>query len=136
MAASDVARDYFERQTRGDVEGALALFAPDARFSGPMGQLPFPDGVRAYLAGFQESFAGNGFRLSNVFESGDEVAVEGVWFGTQSGPLQLPDGNAIPATGKTVEAPFATLFTVLDGRIVEHRGYWDMAGFITQLVQR
>jgi ketosteroid isomerase-like protein len=32
-----------------------------------------------------------------------------------------------------VRAPFATIFRVRDGKIVAHRGYWDLAGFVAQL---
>jgi predicted ester cyclase len=133
MSQSDVARVYFDRQNAGDIDGALGQFAAGARFLGPMGMIPFPEGVRAYLEGFAESFPGNGFEITNVFGSGDQVAVEGFWFGTHNGPLSMPDGAQMAATGKAVRAPFATLFTIQDGKIVEHRGYWDMAGFLTQL---
>jgi ketosteroid isomerase-like protein len=47
--------------------------------------------------------------------------------------MSLPDGRTVPATRKSVRAPFVTMFTVRDGKIVSHRGYWDMAGFIAQL---
>jgi hypothetical protein len=43
MSASDVARAYFEHQTEGDMDATLHQFGQDARFIGPMGELPFPD---------------------------------------------------------------------------------------------
>lgn len=133
MSASDVARRYFESQTHGDIEGALDLFSQDAHFQGPFGEVPLPDGVRAYLQSFQDSFAGNGFEITNLIEQGDQVAVEGIWFGTHSGPLRLPDGSEIAPTNRTIRAPFATVIKVDADKITAHRGYWDMAGFMAQL---
>jgi ketosteroid isomerase-like protein len=39
----------------------------------------------------------------------------------------------MPEGSHELFAPFVTLFTVRDGRIASHRGYWDMAGFLAQL---
>jgi len=133
LSAVDVARRYFDLQSNGDVEGALGLFAPDARFIAPFGELPLPEGVRGYLQGFQVSFPGNGFEVTNVIEQGEQVAIEGYWIGTHSGPMTLPDGSEMAPTNKRVRAPFVTVFQVRDGTIREHRGYWDMAGFMAQL---
>lgn len=133
MDGAGVARRYFDLAEAGDTDGALALFAGVARFVGPMGELPLPDGVRAYLESYATSFPGNRFEITNVFEAGDQVAVEGYWSGRHSGPMVLPDGSSLPPTNRQVRAPFATIFTVRDGRIIEHRGYWDMAGFIAAL---
>ena len=132
MSNAEIARQYFANASR-NVDAALALFAPGAEFLFPLGALPMPDGVRAYLGGYAQSFPDSGFDLTNVFEQGDQVAVEGFWFGTHTGPMQLPDGTSVPATQRKVRAPFATLFTIRAGKITSHRGYWDMAGFMMQL---
>jgi len=36
-------------------------------------------------------------------------------------------------TNRPVRAPFVTIFRVSEGRIVSHRSYWDLAGFLAQL---
>lgn len=133
MSITAIAERYFDAVTAGDVAGALGLFGPNAEFLAPMGALPVPDGVQAYLGGFDASFPGGRFEIGNVIEADDQVAVEGVWVGTQTGPMSLPDGTTLPATNRTVRAPFVTLFRIADGRIASHRGYWDMAGFMAQL---
>jgi steroid delta-isomerase-like uncharacterized protein len=133
MSNRAIAEGYFSSVSKNDIEGALGVFTKEAQFVAPMGPVPFPDGVRAFLGGYATSFPGHGFEITNVVEAGDQVAVEGVWLGKHTGPMTLPTGKTIPPTGKTVRAPFVTLFTVRDGRIVSHRGYWDMAGFLAQL---
>src|SRR5688572_28135336 len=98
--ARDLAAQYFAATERGDIDGALASFAPDAEFIGPMGRLPMPEGVRAYLGGYAGSFPDARFEIHHVIEAGDEVVLEGEWVGTHTGPLIFPDGTTLPATGK------------------------------------
>jgi steroid delta-isomerase-like uncharacterized protein len=129
----EIAERYFRSIERGDVAAALACLAPGAEFTNPLGAMPVPDGVRAMLDGYVSAFPHNRFEVKNAVESGDQVVLEGDWVGTHKGPLPLPSGQSIPASGRAVRAPFATVFRVRDGRIVSHRSYWDLAGFLTQL---
>ena len=131
--AAKTAEAYFSALSNGDVDGAVDLIADDGNYRTPMGRLPGKDVIRQYLAGFDAAFPDAHFDIEHVIESGDTVAVEGVYQGRHEGPLALPDGSALPATGRTVHAPFATMFTVSGGRITSHRPYWDLAGFMAQL---
>ena len=133
MSNRSVAESYFQAVTRRDVEGALATFAPGAEFVEPSGGVPFPDGVRAMLTGYDTAFPGSRFEVKLAVEAGADVAIEGIWSGKHAGPMQLPDGRSIPATNRDVRAPFVTVFRVRGGKIVSHRAYWDMAGFMAQL---
>ena len=132
MSNKSIAMKYFENATKNP-EAALACFAAGADFLSPMGALPVPDGVRAFLCGYHESFPDSGFDITRMVEDGDQIVAEGFWFGTHTGPMQLPDGKTIPPTLRKVWAPFATLLTIRDGKILSHRGYWDLAGFMMQL---
>jgi steroid delta-isomerase-like uncharacterized protein len=131
--AKTLAEQYFAAVGRGDVEQALSLIAADADFQTPAGRAPMPDGVRAVLNGYVVAFPGNRFEVTRTFGSGDEVAVEGHWVGKHSGPLRLPDGSELPATGKTVRVPYVTLFGLKGNQITSHHAYWDMASFLGQL---
>jgi steroid delta-isomerase-like uncharacterized protein len=131
--AREIAERYFRNIEQGDVAGALACLAPGAEFINPLGAMPVPDGVRMMLEGYVSGFPDNRFEVKNVIEAGDQVVMEADWVGTHAGPLPLPDGSAVPATGRAVRAPLVTVFRVREGRIVSHRGYWDLAGFLAQL---
>ena len=133
MSNRVIAEKYFQALSRGDVDGAVACFAPGAEFVSPMGPLPVPEGVRAYLQGFEASFPSAQIDVTNAIEAGDSVALEAIWLGKHTGPLQLPDGRTIPATNREVRAPFAAVFQVRGGAIVRHRAYWDLGGFMAQL---
>lgn len=73
--------------------------------------------------------------ITNVVVAGDTVAVEMDVTGTQTGPLELPDGE-LPPTGRRVDQKFAA-FDRLDekGRIVEEHRYYDLATIQAQLTQ-
>jgi steroid delta-isomerase-like uncharacterized protein len=131
--ATDVARQYFRALSAGDVEAAVQLVDDDADFRSPMGKIEGMDQIRAFLGGFDAAFPGAQFDIERVLESGSSVAVEGVYRGIHGGPLMTPDGGRLPATGRSVSAPFVTVFDVTNGSIRSHRPYWDLAGFMAQL---
>ena len=53
--------------------------------------------------------------------------------GTNTGPLSLPDGSTVPATGKAVRVRGCDIATVADGMIVRHHFYFDQMELLTQL---
>jgi steroid delta-isomerase-like uncharacterized protein len=132
---AEVAIQYFKALSSGDLAGAVDLVTDEGQFLSPMGQIHGKDAIRAFLGGFDTAFPGARFDISTVLESGSLVAIEGVYRGTHEGPLATPDGGALPATGRTVSAPFVTIFEIVDGAITSHRPYWDVAGFMAQLTQ-
>src|SRR5256885_9782227 len=81
MSNRAVAETYFQAITRGDIDAAVACFAPNAEFASPMGPAPVPGGVRGMLQGYEDSFPGARFEITNAVEAGDQVAVEGIWIG-------------------------------------------------------
>lgn len=131
--AAEVATRYFQSLGRGDVDTAVQLVADEGDFRSPMGHIEGRDQIRAFLGGFDTAFPGAQYEIAQVIESGTSVAVEGVYRGSHTGPLMTPDGATLPATGRTVSAPFVAIFEVVDGSIASHRPYWDLAGFMAQL---
>lgn len=131
--AAEVATQYFQALSGGDVEAAVKLVADDGDFRSPMGRMDGKEQIRAFLGGFDTAFPGAQFDIDQVIESGSSVAVEGVYRGVHGGPLMTPVGAALPATGRSVSAPFVTVFEVANGSIISHRPYWDLAGFMAQL---
>lgn len=133
MKEQTIPEQYFSALSAGNVAAAVALLAPNAEFSTPVGTLPVPDGARAMLEGYVRAFPGNRFEVARTIGSGEEIAVEGVWAGKHTGPMSMPDGSTVPATGRALRVPYATIFRVEGGLITRHRAYWDMASFLAQL---
>jgi steroid delta-isomerase-like uncharacterized protein len=73
------------------------------------------------------------FRVTKVISEGNTAALEGIWSGTQTGPLELPTG-LLPATNKRIELTMS-LFIDMDasGRIRSERRYYDVAVMLAQL---
>ena len=53
--------------------------------------------------------------------------------GTHKGTLTTPDGQSIPATGKSVRLRTCDVATFKDGRATSHRFYFDQMEVLTQL---
>ena len=130
-AALDVVQQFFASFAAGDLDAADDLFADDCAFAMPPGPL-----TKAEHRGMAEAFRGAlpdaHMVVDHVVDGGDEVFLEGRFQGTHSGALQSPDGT-LPASGNTLDLRFADYFRVADGRVVEHRTYWDQADMMRQL---
>ncbi len=132
------AREVMDRITAAmvanDVEAMRALYAPDAVAATPdEGRLQGADAIADWLAKFAEAFPDADFELTNGFEAGDTAIDEGYLTGTNSGPLPLPDGQTMPATGKRVRIRSCDLATVRGGLVTDHRFYYDQMELLGQL---
>ena len=66
------------------------------------GQITGRDGIVEYLGLFIEAFPDAQYEYLDKHESGNVAIDEGYFVGTNTGPLQTPGGESIPATGKQV----------------------------------
>jgi steroid delta-isomerase-like uncharacterized protein len=130
-SARQIAEAYFAAALdRGDLEDALRHLRHDVEFDSPAAQVRGRDELRPYLEGFAGAFPDARYKINRAIESGSSVALEGVYSGTHTGTLRMPDGRA---TGRHVSVPFVTLFDVKDDKISSHRAYWDVATVMAQL---
>ena len=63
-----------------------------------------------------------------IFSSGEWVAVDAVYRGTQTGAM-----GSFPPSGRKLELPFLGLLRVRDGKVAEIRVEWDNVNALTQL---
>jgi len=125
-------RHYAEINTN-DYSDAADLFSPNV-----VTQVPGADPLRgiepflAYGQGFNRAFPDGQIHRDIYLESGDRVVVEGRFTGTNTGPLRTPAGE-LPPTGRAMVLRFADVFRIADGRITEHRVYYDTVGLLAQL---
>jgi ketosteroid isomerase-like protein len=125
-------RHYAEINTN-DFSDVADLFSADVVTqlpdAGPLtGIAPFV----AYGQAFLQAFPDGRIHGDRSLESGDRIVVEGRFTGTNTGPLQTPAGE-VPPTGRSMVLPFADVFRVADGKITEHRIYYDTVGLLAQL---
>jgi steroid delta-isomerase-like uncharacterized protein len=110
-----------------------ALYASDAIYTDPTGRYAGREAILAYYKEADKPFSDLRMDTTLLIEEGDTVVAEYTWRGTNTGPLTMPDGTEIPATGKTLEMSGVGIITVRDGTIAEQRDYFDVAAMMSQL---
>ena len=132
--ARDVMDRLTEAVTHGDLETIAGLFAEDAVALTPdEGELEGRDAIVAYWRTMTEAIPDATFTYRNRFEADDTAIDEGIFTGRNTGPIALPDGETLPATGRTVNIRGVDLAQVKDGRIASYRLYFDQMEFLDQL---
>ena len=116
---------YVELYNAGDLDGVMDLYAEDAVQLMPDGTFEGRSAIRDRLAKELAAFADIAHRYVSYVEQGDAFADEWVFVGTHTGPLLLPDGTELAATGKRVEIPGMEFVKVRDGKIVVDNLYYD-----------
>lgn len=133
MTLEQIVERHYAEINHNDFSDAAELFSPDVVTEVPgsaplVGVEPFVGYGQAFLRAFPDGQ----IRADRYIEDGDHIVVEGRFTGTNTGPLQTPAG-ALPATGRPLEMPFADAFRIVDGKITEHRIYYDTIGMLAQL---
>jgi steroid delta-isomerase-like uncharacterized protein len=116
---------YVELYNAGDLDGVMDLYAEDAVQLMPDGTFEGRNAIKDRLAEELAAFTDIAHRYVSYVEQGDAFADEWVFAGTHTGPLQLPDGTELAATGKRVEMPGMEYVKIRDGKIVADNLYYD-----------
>jgi predicted ester cyclase len=107
--------------------------APNLVMTTPMGAVNGPAGHGQLLKGFGTAFPNFKHTTTRCVEAGDEISCEGKFSGDHTGPMMMPDGNAIPPTQKHVEFLYVGFAKVKGGKVAQLNVYFDMMGFMQQL---
>ena len=130
----DVVEAFWTAFEAGDLDAAAEQFAPDGVFQQPgMPEMRGREALRMMLAGWRSAFPDIRHEVDEVAEDGDTVAVRLRVLGTHQGTLQMPDGQAIPATGREVVWESVDWIKVTDGQVASWRVYQDTMGFLVDL---
>ena len=132
------ARDAMDRVTdaffSNEWDTAAKLYAPDAVAVTPdRGEVTGKDNIIAWSRELIDAFPDARYEPVNEYESGNTASDECYLAGTNTGPLQGPTGETIPATGKSVRVRACDIATVENGVITSHRFYYDQMDFLGQL---
>jgi len=130
-AAMEAANSFYEAFGRGDWDAADDVFADECRFVMPPGTISKAEHKQMGLA-FSAAIPDARFAVDHVLDGGHEVFVEGRFLGTHTGDMVTPQGT-VPASGNKIELRFADYFRVTDGKVADHRTYWDQVDMMTQM---
>ncbi len=132
------ARELMDRATeaimRQDFEALRDIYAPDVVVIAPdVGTLHGVEQLIDYMKQFSTAMPDMRFELHRGIEADDSVVDQGEVLGTNTGPLAMPDGSSLPATGKQVRMRSLDVATVENGRISKHEFYFDQLELMSQL---
>jgi steroid delta-isomerase-like uncharacterized protein len=135
MPTQTIGSTFVDAFNRHDGAAFAAFYAPDAvvvdpQHSDPLtGTKAITADVDAWFGAFPDIEA----RIEREVVSGSDYAIAFSMRGTHKGSLLMPGGN-VPATDKPIQIAVATIGRMNpNGRIVEERRYYDLAGVMTQL---
>ena len=129
-----VAQKWIEALNAHDVSQFDKYRGPGYLFDVP--DFPGPVGVDEEITFTQaifEAFPDMRFDAKQTIAQGDFVVMNGVMAGTHDGPLAMPNGQTVPATGKKATVPLSDTFEVANGKIVRNSLYYDNLGMMVQL---
>ncbi|MXM62539.1 DUF4440 domain-containing protein [Streptomyces sp. HUCO-GS316] len=133
------AREVMDRLTEAlttnpDLKIVAELFAPDAVAITPDGgEIHGRDDIVEYWRQMTAAVPEATYEPVHSYEVDDTAIDEGFFHGKNTGPLQLPSGESLPATQKEVRIRGVDFATVEDGHIVSYRLYFDQMEFLEQL---
>lgn len=132
------ARDIMDRFTNAmrnsDFETVSSLFAPEAVAVDPSaGEIKGAENIVEFLKELRGAFPDFDWEPLHEHESGNVAIDEGYIVGTNTGPIPMPSGDSIPATGKSIRMRECDIATVENGLITSHHFYYDQMDFLSQL---
>lgn len=116
-----------------DRDGFLALYAEDCEWVTPQEAGKGHQAITTFWDRNMATMPDNRVRIGLLLEEGEIVTEEAVVTGTNTGPIALPDGTELPASGNDVTIPFAAVHTIRGDKIVSSRFYWDANSVFAQL---
>lgn len=132
------ARQAIDRMTKAvttrDLKAVAAAYADDAVADTPdEGVIKGREQIVDYLRRFLDAFPDLSWEEAYKTECGDTAVDEGWVVGTNTGPIVLPNGETIPATGKFMRLRECDIVTASGGLIMSHRFYFDQMDMLGQL---
>ena len=119
MTNAEIVRTFYEKVEGGDLEGGLALLAPDCAWT-EMDGFPYagthvgPEGVREHVfARLGGEWDGFGLDVEEVLDAGDTVVGVGTYSGTYK------------ATGKPMRARVVHVWRLRDGKVAAFEQFAD-----------
>lgn len=132
------AKEFVRRQIAlfndGKIDEAIQDWAEDAELVTPWG--PARKGRQAvaeYWRQMKESMPDAKVTIHKMIAEGDTVSTEYTFTGTNTGPLYMPTGEKLPATGKSITGLALDIGTIENGKVKSLHQYFDTVPGMVQL---
>jgi steroid delta-isomerase-like uncharacterized protein len=127
------AKNVVEAFNNDDWDAARGLLG-DSTYNelGTQRSLAGADAIIEALQGWKAAMPDVKGTVTSAVESGQRVALEVTWEGTQTGEMVTEQGT-IPPSGKRQRTPGAFIFDFEGGKLIESRNYFDLLTFLKQI---
>ena len=135
QSAEEVARESIESYSAGDFDRLRTLLAEDF-YEEELATQRRLEGADARVEAAQtwkQAFPDEHGTITGVYTSGNTVAIEVTWEGTQSGPMAMPDGQEFPPSNKRETVKSVQVIEVEDGKMKALRTYFDLMTLLQQI---
>ena len=124
-------QEYFDAWTEGSLEKILSYFSDDVVVN-LLGVPVLLEGKEAvsknFVLPFIQSFPGNVHQMLNLVHQGNQVVIEWMFVAVHKG-----DFVGIPPTGRSVNLPGCSVYTVEGGQITRGHLYYNGPTLLEQL---
>jgi predicted ester cyclase len=124
---------YFEIVDGKQYDKFAEVDSGDLVLKTPMGTLRGVEGHQGMTRGFAAAFPNFKHSITQAIESGDRIACEGKFTGDHTGPMMLPNGQSIPASGRSIAFDWSAHARVKDGKVIELSVYFDTTSLMAQI---
>jgi len=127
------AKNVVEAFNNDDWDAARGLLG-DSTYNelGTQRSLAGADAIIEALQGWKAAMPDVKGTVTSAVESGQRVALEVTWEGTQTGEMVTEQGT-IPPSGRRQMTPGAFIFDFEGGKLIESRNYFDLLTFLKQI---
>jgi steroid delta-isomerase-like uncharacterized protein len=131
----EIARETIECFNAGDWARMRELTAPDC-VEEELATERTLNGVEEMIAaseGWKRAFPDGSGKILGAYGEGPIAVLEIEWHGTNTGPMEGPNGEEMPPTGRSGSVRACQVMEVHDGRVTSVRHYFNMATLLSQL---
>jgi steroid delta-isomerase-like uncharacterized protein len=135
QSAEDVARESIESYNAGDFDRLRSLLADDfyEEELATQRRLEGPDARVEAAQGWKQAIPDEHGTITGAYPSGNTVAIELTWVGTQSGSIATPDGQELPPSNKRFTVKAVEVIEIESGKIKVLRHYFDLMTLLQQI---
>jgi steroid delta-isomerase-like uncharacterized protein len=135
QSAEDLARESIDCYNAGDFDGLRSLLADDfyEEELATQRRLEGADARVEAAQSWKRAFPDEQGTITGAYSSGNTVAIELTWEGTQSGPMAMPNGQELPPSNKRMTVRSVEVIEIEDGKIKVLRHYFDLMTMLQQI---
>jgi ketosteroid isomerase-like protein len=117
----------------GDLDAIATFWADDVDYKAPGVALTGHSARREAETVWLNAFSDNAVDTYARYQKGEEIVDFATMAGRHTGPLALPGGQTLPATGAAISGPYVARYTIRNGKVVAQEVIYDRLELMASL---